>query len=623
MIPINQISLNRVNLNAIEIYKKKAPSILYKEYLANGVDILQIMNAKENSISSFVLNGATYQDSVPTPTTPKDIVTNKGVLRYVIGNNLLEVQNYNIIVGKYINNNGVATTSLPNIYFQRFVSVKANTAYTLSTSESLNYVNFMEYDANGVFIKRTLYGSSSTPAGASTTHTMGESTAFVIVGSNVNSAKYPEITKTDVMNIKWMFNEGSSALNYEVYNGKVIVEGKDEISVYGKNLSAGELVGKGYASTGTVSTSTTFCGNLHKFPVREGQKYTVSWGNIPDGVSGVFINTWNIDGSWRQRQAISATDSLTYTIPAGVGEVNFTIYKTGGVTISEDSWMQIEYGDVVTEYNPAVTPVLASSDLLLSIGDFVDTQDIISGVITRKVGYRILNGSESISTSNNAYTIGISDKIKSKETLLCSHFSYSSSTSSALANNTIIGFASQNIGFRNDDCPDIESFRQFLQKEYAKGTPVIVVYPLQTETVENKTIQQLTNPAGDVTIIRDSEISSNMEVSLKIQKVEEDKPDDKPVTKIIEFTVNSNRYGEFHLQAEEGMTWYEWCGSEFNIYNFECSSQDSEIYTYSYYNSDWDYYDEWIVLEDINELGENIIKENAVYDTYTDSMGGW
>lgn len=604
IIQLNRIRLNNVSLNALGSAEGKAGvKVVWEEGTVEGADILVVNDVKANSISSLKVNGGCAQSGTPTPSAPKDILTNKGALRYVIGKNLLEVRDDNIVVGKYINNAGAPTESLPNCYFQRFISVKPSTTYTLSTSETLNYANFMEYDADGVFIKRALYGSSTTPAGASVSHTMGDTTAFVIVGSNVNSSKYPSITKDNVKGIKWMLNEGSSALKYEAYNGKVDVEGKDKILVYGKNLSVGELIGKGYASTGAVSTSTTFCGNLYKFPVAEGQTYTVSWGNLPDGVSGVFINTWKTDGSWNARQAISAIDHLTYTIPSGVGEVNFTLYKTGGISIGADTWLQVEYGDTATEYQPAIEPSKVSANTLLGVGDFVDFQGIIIGGIARKVGYKVLDGSESISTSNKAYTIALADKIRSKETLLCTHFTYSTATSSALANNTIIGFASQNIGFRNDNCADIESFRQFLQMEYAKGTPVIVVYPLATEYVESVSPQGVSNPKDSVTIIRDAEVSGlAMSVTLKVKGKEQEDGGGGLIT----FSVGS--YGD--LTAVEGMTWFEFCNSEYNIHEFFANPNNGEVLLRSEPDMmGWNYTD--IVAYD-NEKGRFVWSDDVI-----------
>ena len=163
------------------------------------------------------------------------------------------------------------------------------------------------------------------------------------------------------------------------------VVGTDEvISVGGKNLNGGTIDHKGYTSTGGESTSTTFAGTLWQIPCAEGQKFTVSWGGFPDGLNGVFVNTWKTDGTWNTRQAISAATSLTYTIGAGVGIVNFTLYKTGGITIGDNAWIQVEYGDTATEYQPYREPQTVSAVNLFAVGDYADTQDIISGAVTRK-----------------------------------------------------------------------------------------------------------------------------------------------------------------------------------------------------------------------------------------------
>lgn len=570
---LNRIFLNAVSLSRVRSHRGKGAAESWEDFVASGVDYLRISNAKANSLSSLIVGGGCSQSGTPAPTAPVPIICNKGTVSYgVLGKNLLEVKDDNIVVGKYINNAGVVTTSLPNLYFQRFVSVKPSTAYTLSTSETLNYANFMEYDADGVFIKRTLYGSSGTPAGKVVTHTMGENTAFVIVGSNVNGTKYPEISKADVMAIKWMFCEGSSAKTYEAYRAGYSYGGEDGIKVYGKNLSVGELVGKGYASTGGVSTSSTFCGNLHKIPCASGQIYTISWGNLPDGLSGVFINTWKTDGTWNLRQAISASGtSLKYTIPSGVGEVNFTLYKTGGITIGADTWMQVELGETATPYEPSAMSANSLSSLLLGVGTYADAQDIIKGNITRKVGIKVLDGSETIGISNKVYTIAINDKVKSKTSLLCSHCAYSSLASSTCPDYSIISFASQNIGIRYDACADVETFRQFLHREYAKGTPVIVVYPLATEKTESVTPVAVSNPKGEVTIIRDAEVKAlAMEATIKVKSEGGE----------IEFYLDHNG-NILTFKAREGMTWLEWCASAYNTDGYYCEGEDYNVWTYT------------------------------------------
>lgn len=524
-IPFNAIAPNAVRMNSAGQGRTSGKTpIRWEDYLATFTDYLTVQDAKANSIASLRVKGGSRLSGTPTPTAPATVIANRGALSYGPQTaNLLEVKDANIVVGQYINNAGAVTASLPNMYFQRFIAVKPGTAYTLSTSKALNYATFMEYDAAGTFIKRTLYGSSAAPAGTSVTHTMGDTTAFVIIGSNVDSVAFPSITKDNVKSINWMFAEGTKALAYQAYKAGVSYAGEDRMLLMGKNLNFGKLEAKGYASTGSTSNSSTFCGNLYRIPVGPGQNYTVSWGNLPDGLSGVFINTWKQDGSWNTRQAIAAgaTGSLTYKIPDGVGLVNFTLYKTGGITIGEDTWMQVEAGSSATDYEPAVEPQVALAVTLLGVGDYTSSQDLITGEFKAAAAVTVLDGTESISQSGSSFTVAINGKLRSKTELLCSHFAYTSATSSAMANLTVMSYASQNIGFRYDACADVEAFRQFLQREYAKGTPVTIVFPTNSAAYGNP--QPLANPAGTVTLIRSAAVPGlENEVALKVREAEQE-----------------------------------------------------------------------------------------------------
>lgn len=158
-----------------------------------------------------------------------------------------------------------------------------------------------------------------------------------------------EVGMYDTVNGRFYGNSGSGSF---VAGQEAYVIQQYAVRVTGKNLNGGTIENKGYTSTGGTSTSTTFAGTLWQIPCEGGQKYTASWGGFPDGVSGVFINTWNTDGTWSARQAIAATDSLTYTISAGIGKVNFTLYKTGGITIGNNAWIQVEKGATATPYEP-------------------------------------------------------------------------------------------------------------------------------------------------------------------------------------------------------------------------------------------------------------------------------
>lgn len=531
---MNKFQLNALRLNAWG-GGAVASAPAFEKIEVSGLSYILLENAAENGIISLTLNGKCSQSGTPTPTAPKMLQTNRGELRFgVLGNNLLEVVDSNIIVGKYINNNGVVTESLPNCYFQRFVSVKASTAYTLSTSRSLNYVNFMEYDENGAFLKRTLYGSSSAPAGTSVTHTMGTTTAFVIVGSNVDSAAFPSIAKDDVKSIKWMLNEGATALPYEPY-------------------------------------------------------------------------------------------------------------KVGYVYGADDK--------VVLNYDNTDLPNPANADLLLSLGDVVDQQEIISGNITRRVGVKVFDGSEEswyLSMSGDVYRYRLrfedEDNIAYKSgrntNMLCTHFKVLASGSTA---NGCFLNGSSNVQYLflipPQTITDLETFRQWLQMQYAKGTPVMMIYQLDKETTEKVTPQPMSNPLGDVAVTRQLDVMmtcvykkaiidvpkgfatlqdaegynlQGADGSIVLVKSEGDEGSE---NNIIKFTFNGEEY-----TAEDGMTWYDWCQSAYNKDGWTCDSPSDLVYTWKNYIDPWNYEYFMVMYNGITVLGSDAIIPNGNYEECEDSM---
>ena len=152
-------------------------------------------------------------DIVPTPDAPMDIVSNNGVLKYTP--NLLDMSVENIVLGKYINNSGDILDSIANFYNSKYIPVVGGTTYAWSTSVSIRFISFMEYDSSKTFLRRTLVGSTGTPAGTSGSITMGADAAFVLVGSNMTATT---ITLDDITAVDWQFEKGSSATAYKPYS---------------------------------------------------------------------------------------------------------------------------------------------------------------------------------------------------------------------------------------------------------------------------------------------------------------------------------------------------------------------------------------------------------------------
>lgn len=170
------------------------------------------------------------------------------------------------------------------------------------------------------------------------------------------------------------------------------------------------------------------------------------------------------------------------------------------------------------------TTQTASVEDLLGLGDVADEQIIISGEVTRKVGVRVLDGTEkwTRTSSGSGFTVfsieANSHSIKgwSKITSLCTNFEcyvgdvppqYEVANVGKFWFNT----SGQYFRFVIGGTMDLVQFKAWLAEQYANGTPVIIVYPLAEPTTEQVTGQRLkakdtatitaqTNNISDITL---------------------------------------------------------------------------------------------------------------------------
>lgn len=140
--------------------------------------------------------------------------------------NLVNFCEDNVMVGKYINSSGAISNSSYNFYCDAMIAVEPGADYTMKVSQSIAYFNFIEYDSEGNFVRRKLYGASGKPAGDAITHTMGDNTAFIRWGANpfVNTG----VSYENVSEIDWMLTKGDAAQEFVPY-GKVIAVGTPEM----------------------------------------------------------------------------------------------------------------------------------------------------------------------------------------------------------------------------------------------------------------------------------------------------------------------------------------------------------------------------------------------------------
>lgn len=483
-----------------------------------GTSPLSLPSALAHALQSLIQEGAVEQATTPTPSSPVDIVCNNGALRML---NLADMAQSNLDIGYYINNNGVRTGGTSNFYTLGFIAVKPSTAYTMHTSASVNYFNTMEYDASKGFIKRTLYGSAGSPAGDTTTFTTEATTAFIRFGSNIDGST---LDYTKISAITWMLSEGVTAKEFVPY-GTLYADGTPEvITLGGKNIidiaTVGIEQGSVASSDGKNSSSTHRVRTVGYVPVEPSTQYTISC--VIDGYTsgasrGVFLLEYTSDsasGYTGDTSGWKAPNGYTFTTGATTTYIRVVFAKGSTVSTpiepSDVSNVQLEYGSAATAYQPySGEPQTATVVNLFAVGDNADTQDIITGSVTRKCGIWVLTGEENwtvASSNTDVYYLSSgylpeNYGVVSRFTPICSHLEGVLSTVSitAMTENTIKTNNSSKIVYAcvGATYATKEAWKEFIAQQYAAGTPVIVLYPLATEQTETVAAQALATVEGD------------------------------------------------------------------------------------------------------------------------------
>lgn len=385
------------NQLAVKVFKRGGGEIIETVYGTNSITF----NAKANGLKALTLFGGAEQSGTLTPTTPQDIISNNGAIKYSA--NICDVNEQNISLGYYISAQGVVTADANNWIYQKFIPVKPNTTYTLSMSSAVYFVSISEYATaqdSGFIVRKT----GGTGSNTQLTITTGATTNFIRFGTNIDRT---EITLEEVIAINWMLNEGGTALPYAPYTE-----------------------------------------------------------------SGIYI-----DGTIETIQ-----DSLSNT---------------------------------------------ATAEMLLKVGNYQDTQEVLSGHITRKVGIKVLDGTENwvLATSTNLvqfYTQSTQGIIANNVSIYSTIAPYGCT----VANRTSYDFGCFSGGTGNlcfqmkgsATLTTVNAWTTFLADQYNAGTPVIVVYPLATPTTETVAGQHLTTQEGTNRITITQASISNLDLEAKYKK---------------------------------------------------------------------------------------------------------
>lgn len=154
---------------------------------------------------------------------------------------------------------------------------------------------------------------------------------------------------------------------------------------------------------------------------------------------------------------------------------------------------------------------------LLKIASDADTHEILTGAINHKIGIRVLDGTEDWVGTTAAgvswYMADILDKNMFSH-LVCTHFINNVVLS---ADNTVYKSAGASmLQIRYDTASDLAAFKSWLASQYSAGTPVIVVYGLETPQDEVAPVPQtMQTVAGDNVLDIVQAGMSGLEVEVK------------------------------------------------------------------------------------------------------------
>ena len=213
-----------------------------------------------------------------------------------------------------------------------------------------------------------------------------------------------------------------------------------------------------------------------------------------------------------------------------IGEAFYTTAGatiTGGnVTDSVETYADGTVETIAIKDDQNTTVSTATCEDLLSVGTYTDEQEVISGVVTRKVGVKVLDGTENWILSGG---VGVWANFQSitgvtfgTTSAICSHSAYAGADVSVanMNQNEFSLFANGNIAFKNANTTSTSDWTTFLAQQYAAGTPVIVLYPLATPTTESVTAQPMQTAAGDNTVEIAQASMSGLELEVEYLKDE-------------------------------------------------------------------------------------------------------
>ena len=539
-----------------------------------GVSPLALVNAAASNIRSLIQTGKCVHSGTPTPSAPVDIVCNNGALRMVHRSGL--PSGYKLL--EYVGSSGSAYV-VTDVYLASTDVVEAEFRNNSTTGYGSLYGVFKLGDSSALYANQTYYGYDESNNKVDTdlrvntdwhssrhdfvngTLTIDDTTVtfppFEFANSVQNAVlaryynnSYGYIWKGFIRKFKVTRggevicdllpakNESDEAGLYDLISGtfytatsgtlvagdevddyELRVVGTPEVLTVGKNLFSQDSYLDAYCSAGGTITAhnSSRCFVLECKPNTE---YRFIFDN-----SAISSPRCVINGFVAQPEIGMRSAQVCYSSSNTAAQLHDTTFTTDADVHYLVMWLMYQKTDADTKeaVNNAVLMETATSQTatvanLFAVGDYADTQDIINGAITRRVGVKVLDGTEgwvttSVTSVSRAPDIVSDASISNSSICASTHFvgATHGTTSANMPDNGIragYGSAAQkgDLYIKSASYPTGETLAALLAAQYAAGTPVIVLYQLAEETTESVTPQPLRTAKGNNTVSVTSEV---------------------------------------------------------------------------------------------------------------------
>ena len=433
------------------------------ETTVTGVSPLALASALAKPIKELIQYGACEQASSPSPSSPQSIVINNGALTMV-------------------------DDELPAGY---------------KRVKDITYDGDFYYDTGEV-----LTGNDDVTMTLTDTKTTGQN----VFGSYNGTA-------SGVKNLSLYLYGGGSTSNCYLRYGEQLLRprygsGKKTIT-FGKSGTSGFTTDVTAEAETFTTTASAYIGML---PNSTSPAYS---GTIVGDISVGTRLRW-IPCERLSDNAIGYYEVVNgkFIEPTGTGTPSTSGYDTSHIT---------ELAVVGTAETLEVASQTADVADLYGIGSsYQDEHEIITGAVARKCGIIVYDGTENwkygtASGIPQAIIAAPADAITANGSysLVCSHFIGDGLTTAGHCSLVNVSFQSLHsfyFRFTDSSVGSKEAVAAWVAAQYAAGTPLTVIYPLNTAAAESADAQPLATEAGDNTITVTSNLSS---VSLKATYIKE------------------------------------------------------------------------------------------------------